>query len=180
MAEGNTEPNASEANPREPDDGSLSEILDELSNLDPAEQKVIAQVFMARHESTLSAFSSPIPPPEILREYNDLIPNGAERIMVMAEDQNRHRIRLESVVVQGDTKRSYTGLWLGFVISLAVLLLALYAIREGYPTLAGVIVAIDLVALASVFVYGSISRRNERADRREKQKKDGPGSATQE
>ena len=153
---------------RESDNDSLSGIIDEIENLEPEKRREVAQFFFEHKESMQlqGAFTSPLPPPAMLRDYNELIPNGADRLMVMAEDQSRHRIRIESIVIQSDTRRSYIGLWLGFGVALAVLLTAGYAIHAGYPKLAGAVVAIDLVALASVFVYGSISRRSERASRR--------------
>lgn len=164
MSDATSEP--SKQSEGEPEDGSLSEILDEIEGLDPEEQKTIAQFFFERRESTLSSFTSPLPPPSILREYNELIPNGADCLMTMAENQARHRIRIESIVIQGDTRRSYIGLWLGFFVALLVLLTAMYAIYAGEPVLAGAIVTIDLIALSSVFVYGSITRRIERQCRR--------------
>lgn len=53
-----------------------------------------------------SAFSGPLPPPELLAKYNDVIPNGAERIMAMAERQSSHRERLEYRVVDGGVANS--------------------------------------------------------------------------
>jgi uncharacterized membrane protein len=44
-------------------------------------------------------FSGPLPPPEILTKYNEAIPNGAERIMAMAERQAAHRQNIELRVV---------------------------------------------------------------------------------
>jgi uncharacterized membrane protein len=41
-------------------------------------------------------FSGPLPPPEILAKYNDALPNGAERIVAMAEGQMKHRQALEN------------------------------------------------------------------------------------
>ena len=40
-------------------------------------------------------FSGPLPPPDALKRYSDIIPNGAERIMAMAEEQSKHRRELE-------------------------------------------------------------------------------------
>ncbi|PCH66140.1 MAG: hypothetical protein COC01_08890, partial [Bacteroidetes bacterium] len=37
-------------------------------------------------------FSGPLPPPHILAQYKNLIDNGAERIMVMAETQLSSRL----------------------------------------------------------------------------------------
>lgn len=36
-------------------------------------------------------WSGPVPPPEILEKYNSLVPNAAERILIMAEEEARIR-----------------------------------------------------------------------------------------
>lgn len=37
------------------------------------------------------SFSGPIPHPDLLAQYDQIIPNGADRILLMAEAQSRHR-----------------------------------------------------------------------------------------
>ena len=62
---------------------------------------------IARREVSLSStFSGPLPPPETLIRYNDAVPDGAERIIALAERQAAHRMALESRVVDADIKRS--------------------------------------------------------------------------
>jgi len=41
------------------------------------------------------AFSGPLPPPEILRAYDDAVPGCAARIIAMAEQQGQHRRDME-------------------------------------------------------------------------------------
>jgi len=38
-------------------------------------------------------FSGPLPHPEILRSYNDVIPGSGERIMKVFEKQQEHRMK---------------------------------------------------------------------------------------
>ena len=68
----------------------------------------------------MQQFSGPFPHPEILNKYNAVIPNGAERIMVMAEKQQNHRISLEKFVLENDARRADFGLILGFILALLV------------------------------------------------------------
>ncbi len=55
-------------------------------------RKVIAQ--------SIEYSSGPLPHPSILESYNNIIPDGAERIMAMAERQLNHRIETESFVAR--------------------------------------------------------------------------------
>jgi uncharacterized membrane protein len=46
--------------------------------------------------SVSTSFSGPIPPPLILKQYDDLVPGAAARILAQAEQQTAHRIALEN------------------------------------------------------------------------------------
>jgi uncharacterized membrane protein len=41
---------------------------------------------------SLNAWVGPLPPPDALEQFNQIIPNGAERIMKMCEDEQKARI----------------------------------------------------------------------------------------
>ncbi len=51
-------------------------------------------------------FSGPIPSPAMLKRYNDILPNAADRILAMAEQQQNHRIHIEKTVIESDAKRA--------------------------------------------------------------------------
>lgn len=42
-----------------------------------------------------ASYSWPIPPPALMKEYNEICPGSADRILTMAEKQSNHRIELE-------------------------------------------------------------------------------------
>jgi uncharacterized membrane protein len=99
-------------------------------------------------------FSGPLPPPNILEQYNRVVPGAAERILKMAEDQSAHRRSLEQKVISSDVLNSKLGLIFGFSIGLVAILSGVYIViidknNNGYFLSLGTI-----VALVSVFVYG--------------------------
>jgi uncharacterized membrane protein len=68
-----------------------------FESLDPKERQKVAQlvsVVFQRH------FSGPLPPPEILAQYNEIVPGAAERILKMAEEQSAHRRGLEDKTIR--------------------------------------------------------------------------------
>ena len=75
------------------------------------------------------SLAAPSHPPEVLGGYNEVLANGAERIMVMAEKQNDHRIRQEGKVIAEDIRRQKWGLGLGFFVALLGLAAASYISR---------------------------------------------------
>lgn len=62
-------------------------------------------------------FSGPLPTPALLKEFDDVVPGCAERIIRMAEEQAKHRQLLEKTVIIGDSKRANQGLWVGGTIA---------------------------------------------------------------
>ena len=80
----------------------------------------------------------------------------------MAEQQSTHRMALEKHVVTGDSRRSYLGLILGFIIALTFLGGAIFLIYNGHTVPGLLLGGLDLVSLVSVFVIGTNSRKAER------------------
>jgi uncharacterized membrane protein len=103
-----------------------------------------------------------LPPPEILKQYNDAFPDGANRVVEMAEKQAAHRQSLESKVIDADIARSKQGLWAGLVVALAMIAAGVYSIQLGHEVVGGTIMGIDLIGLVGVFVYGNERRIQER------------------
>lgn len=112
-----------------------------------------------------ASFSGPLPLPSLLAQYNEIIPNGAERIMVMAERQSAHRERLEARVVEGNVANQTRGSYFAFVIALVALLGGFSLIYEGKSGegLAAIISSVS--GLVGVFVYAKVDQRRERTEK---------------
>jgi len=111
------------------------------------------------------SFSGPLPPPGVLAKYNEVIPNGAERIVAMAERQSAHRESLEAQVVAGNVASQKRGSIFAFIICLVALIggFALLFTGRNADGLAAIISS--LTALAGVFVYGRYKQGKERVDK---------------
>jgi uncharacterized membrane protein len=106
-----------------------------------------------------------LPPPTILAQYRELLPDAPQRLFAMVEQQAVHRHYLERTALEADIKRSNMGLWSGFTIAIVGLLAAVGLAMTGHSIVGGLIGTVDLVSLAGIFVYGSLLRRNERMKR---------------
>ena len=58
-------------------------------------------------------FSGPLPPPQILGQYEDELPGAAERLFRMAEKQQDHRINMD----ESSVRRANWGLGAGFAVA---------------------------------------------------------------
>lgn len=62
--------------------------------------------------SIASYFQGPIPPPSLLKEYDDVVQNGAERIFAGYESQRNHRQALERHAIHEQLSQSKRGKYL--------------------------------------------------------------------
>jgi uncharacterized membrane protein len=119
----------------------------------------------------VAAFSGPIPPPDLLDRYNQMIPGGADRILKMAEKQSAHRQYIEKWAVIGGTILSYFGVGCAACIALGALYLGYRLIMNGQVIPGAVFGGGGLTGLVAAFIYGTRSRREER-QRRDQQNRE--------
>ena len=110
-------------------------------------------------------YQGPLPPPQLMREYNDLVPGGAERIFAVFEKQVEHRHLLERTVVQGNNRRADRGFWAALMLALIVVLggFALAFLGKSLAGLAAIIIA--LASLVAVFITGRRHQAGELAEK---------------
>ena len=113
----------------------------------------------------MQAFSGPLPHPEILKKFDEVVPGAAERIIKMAEEQSSHRKELEKRVIDSDISRSKWGQILGFTIAIVGLIVAAFVAIYGNAIAGGIIGVGTLASLVGVFMYGSTTRSKEREEK---------------
>ena len=117
---------------------------------------------------TTTEFSGPLPHPAILEHYNRVVPGAAERILVMAEEQAKHRRDLESRVIKSDIVNAKLGLALGFLVGCIAIIGGVFLSLKGQLIAGTIFSGLYLVGIVYVFVYGSQQRRKERESRQMK------------
>ncbi|WP_299429566.1 DUF2335 domain-containing protein [uncultured Maribacter sp.] len=103
--------------------------------------------------------SGPLPDADTLIKYNSVIPNGADRIMKMAETQQTHRVSIESKVITSQSNQSKLGQIFGLIIGLVGIGCGTFLAATGEPTVGGIIAGATVVSLVSVFVIGKSTQR---------------------
>jgi uncharacterized membrane protein len=105
--------------------------------------------------------SGPLPDAETLIKYDTVIPQGADRIMKMAEKQQEHRMMLENKVVTSQSKQSSLGQWFGLIIGIVGIGCGTFLAYSGQTTVGGIIAGGTVVSLVSVFVIGKKLQKSE-------------------
>ncbi|MDI9354861.1 MAG: DUF2335 domain-containing protein [Cyanobium sp. MAG06] len=101
---------------------------------------------------TQSIFSGPLPSPNILSEYNNILPTAADRIITMAENQQAHRFGIENRVINSDIQKQKLGMILGFLIALSIITAAVVISIYGYYVAGAAIAIGEMCGLLGVYV----------------------------
>ncbi len=135
----------------------LTEIEQELTTVNP---QIFEGVNQKKKEEILRSISftliqershsGPLPDADTLIKYNSVIPEGADRIMRMAEKQQEHRMNLESKVIASQTSQSILGQWFGLIIGIIGIGCGTFLAYSGESTVGAIIAGATVVSLVSV------------------------------
>lgn len=114
---------------------------------------------------SVELFSGPLPPPDLLAKYNEIVPNAAERILRLVEIQTEHRHSLEKAVVDGQEKRAWVGMVIAGLIGLSAVIGGTLVMLQGYDLSGWGTMFTGLATLVGVFIYGNESRKRERIEK---------------
>lgn len=114
---------------------------------------------ISQHEKhkivTSQQWTGPLPPPSALDQFNQIIPNGAERIMRMVEQEQAHRIKHEESSLQASVRDMERRHWIGGAISMAAIAGAVYtAYIEAHPSVSTALVGVPLFAVINALFRG--------------------------
>jgi len=112
-------------------------------------------------------YSGPLAHPRIVAGYERHLPGSTDRILAMAEEQQRHRVEMEDRGQQAAIERDKRAMNRGFVLALVLMLLSAFALYLGSDLVGFGFVATSVVSLAGVFLYSHRSTRQELREKRE-------------
>lgn len=115
-----------------------------------------------------SVYYGPLPPPDDLKAYNEIVPDAAERMLAMAEKQAHHRQEMERRQLELDRLGTLTslrherwGLVCGTVCVLALIAAALWIAWLGNTNAAAILGTGTLAGVATAFVVGTRARQRQ-------------------
>lgn len=88
---------------------------------DQQEEKFERHVKQYVAEVIQSEFSGPIPPPSIIKGYEEVLSGSADRIIKMAEKQMTHRQDMESIMVRSESRDGLLGVLFAFALGIGSL-----------------------------------------------------------
>ncbi len=118
-----------------------------MKNTEPAAESIKTIQVSQQH------YSGPLPRPEDLAKYDQIVPGAAERIIKMAEKEMQHRHATEDKLSKGMTITTYLSIVFAFISVLILCAIVVYALYLGFSTVAASIAVGSIAAVAGVFIY---------------------------
>ena len=103
--------------------------------------------------SQMVSYSAPLPPASEFEKYERVLKGSANRIIRLAENQNKHRRFIETIVVITDSIRSIGGFIAALIIVLAGMCAGVYLIMNNKSTQGIVAILVPLATIIGAFVY---------------------------
>lgn len=131
-------------------------------NILGAEQTTQATVLA---HGILQAFTGPLPPPALLREYEQIWPGFTGRHFEYIEKQMAHRQALEREVIKAKIKHEAIGQFMAFALALAIFSIAAFALYLHQIFYSGILTSADAVIIIGMFMYRQSIEKKGLSDR---------------
>ncbi len=135
--------------PQELADQNIVELVESL----PAEKRL--ELVRLLEFSVEASFSGPLPPPEHFAKYDEILPDAANRIMTLAENEQKIRADRQAGVLANDRTRVNRATLMG----LSLIAVALVATYLGQPAIALPLGLVGTLAAWSRQVMDWLDRR---------------------
>ncbi|WP_047680435.1 MULTISPECIES: DUF2335 domain-containing protein [Xenorhabdus] len=119
-------------------------------------------VSIIQHKTSL--FQGPLPPPDMLREYDSILPGMAERILELTEKEQQFRHETQKTALNAVIRKDTRGQWMACVLSIIILGIAVYFGIKGELSFAAKLITGNLIAIAAIFAIGRIFKSKDEED----------------
>ncbi len=104
---------------------------------------------------TVALTTGPLPPPEQLAQYEQIIPGAADRILRMTENNSDHRMRIISAqIAQSDRAQ-----WLAFALALCFLVASVWVTLAAFPWVGVTLGGSTVIGVITIFITGKAQQK---------------------
>jgi uncharacterized membrane protein len=116
------------------------------------------------------AYSGPLPPPEVLRKFEDVLPGSAERIFSQFEQQSAHRRAQENKVISAGVASQQMGSISGLLLGLTGIGGGIWLTHDDHSVGGLTSLIATITALVATFLYKKDQQGKELARKQEPNK----------
>lgn len=128
-----------------------AEVGELVGMLPPEGRKILRRVI-----AETRSHQGPLPTPEMLREYEEVLPGLAERIVRLPEKEQEHRHDFSDIWLRREARLRDRGQIFGMIALVIILAFCAYLAWIGEPKMgAGVAIAL-VAAVVGIFVTGKV------------------------
>lgn len=127
-----------------------------LASIDPDKRNVIVSAMVEMRQT----FSGPLPRPADFKAYKEVLSNAPERILLMAEKQQQHRIDSEERIIKADIRESIFGQVFAVLLVVLFLAAAVYLGINGHDWLAGIVATLSATIITIFYLKSTPSNKD--------------------
>lgn len=139
----------------------INTLANQLSDISDDKRPQVIEETLSLVQQQIVMTSGPIPPPEIVAGYEQILPGSADRLFSMAESQAEHRQTLEKVGLNAAIHREKQGMWIAASLATLFGLLGAGLIYTGNGTTGLAIILTELIGLGALFIGTERSAKKE-------------------
>ena len=144
------------------------EILEEVRRVIGEDAEADTEVILQRITSVVAEHTSgPLPPPSMLRSYQEVLPGAADRIFTLMEQQSAHRQELERMALDRGSRSRDRGQVFAFVLCALVIVGGFGAIYMGQSVAGMAAIIIAVGGVAATFLATRQRQQRQLQERRE-------------
>lgn len=134
----------------------IAEILDPEVLRDPEARETVTRVIAA-----FEAVRGPLPPPSMLREYEEIVPGISHRMFRQVELQSEHRRGLENRHLDASIRRSSRGQHFALLIAVLGLLVGSFLIYKDKQIYGFGVLLSGILPIVGSFLYSQYRQHRE-------------------
>lgn len=135
----------------------------EKASIPPASPAEMTRAAVYRSHEQLHI--GPLPDPDTLERYNQIVPGAADAMINQFVAQSEHRRRMEDFVIRNNARRANWGLAAGFIVGIVGVAGSVWVMLYGNAIVGGLAFGTTLGSLVGTFIYGTRSQRQERIEK---------------
>lgn len=128
----------------------VERVEQQIELLPPQQQQQVMQILMQKGTS----FTGPIPPPDMLIEYQRVMPDLPGRLVTAWEEESAHRRKMERDSLDGQISIAKNSQLYAFVLVILLAIAAFVLAFTGHEWVAGIVFATTILSVLCVYVLG--------------------------
>jgi uncharacterized membrane protein len=129
-------------------------IFPTFPGLAPGAPGQLSLPFVQRQQVQVQVWQGQFPPPEAIREYENIQPGAFNRMITMAEEAQKAQISSLQRAQEYQRRDAKRGHLLGAAISLVAMGLSVYCAIHGQSVVAGLLLSVPVMAVARSLIEG--------------------------